>query len=76
LAKKHNDLVSFPIHLSSEVERLFDEMIHRPWDVCREVRGWRPADIAGKFTTTRKMSGAKNSAKNTRWGNLSEARRR
>jgi HSP20 family protein len=43
LAKKHNDLVSFPIHLSSEVERLFDEMIHRPWGVWREVRGWTPA---------------------------------
>lgn len=43
MAKKHNDLVLFPIHLSSEVERLFDEMIHRPWGVCREVRGWTPA---------------------------------
>ena len=43
MAKKQNDLVSFPIHLSSEVERLFDEMIHRPWGFCREIRGWNPS---------------------------------
>lgn len=43
MAKKHDDLVSFPIHVSSEVERLFDEMIHRPWGTCREIRGWNPS---------------------------------
>jgi HSP20 family protein len=43
MAKKHNDLVSFPIHVSSEVERLFDEMIHQPWGFCREARGWNPS---------------------------------
>jgi HSP20 family protein len=43
MAKKQNDLVSFPIHVSSEVERLFDEMIHRPWGFCREIRGWNPS---------------------------------
>ncbi len=43
MAKKQNDLVSFPMHLSREVERLFDEMIHRPWGFCREVRGWNPS---------------------------------
>jgi HSP20 family molecular chaperone IbpA len=43
MAKKQNDLISFPIHLPREVERLFDEMIHRPWGVCREVRGWNPS---------------------------------
>ena len=43
MAKKQNDLISFPIHLPHEVERLFDEMIHRPWGVCREVRGWNPS---------------------------------
>ena len=43
MAKKQNDLVSFPIHLSSEVERLYDEMIHRPWGICREIRGWNPS---------------------------------
>lgn len=43
MAKKQNDLISFPMHLSHEVERLFDEMIHRPWGFCREIRGWNPS---------------------------------
>jgi HSP20 family molecular chaperone IbpA len=25
------------------MERLFDEMIHRPWGFCREMRGWNPS---------------------------------
>lgn len=43
MAKKQNDLISFPMHLSREVERLFDEMIHRPWGFCRDMRGWNPS---------------------------------
>jgi len=44
MANKQNDeLISFPMHLSREVERLFDEIIHRPWGFCREVRGWNPS---------------------------------
>jgi HSP20 family protein len=43
MANKKNNLVSFPIHVSSEVERLFDEIIHRPWGFCREIRGWNPS---------------------------------
>jgi HSP20 family protein len=43
MAKKQNDLMAFPIHVSNEVERLFDEMIHRPWGFCREIRGWNPS---------------------------------
>lgn len=43
MAKKQDDLISFPIHLTHEVERLFDEMIHRPWGFCREIRGWNPS---------------------------------
>ena len=43
MTKKQDQLVSFPIHLSSEGERLFDEMIHRPWEFCREIRGWNPS---------------------------------
>jgi len=42
MGQKQNDLKSFPIHLSKEVERLFDDMIHRPWEFCREIRGWHP----------------------------------
>jgi HSP20 family protein len=43
MVKKNNDLISFPMRLSQEVERLFDEMIHRPWGFCREIRGWNPS---------------------------------
>lgn len=43
MAKRQNDLISFPMHLSREVERLFEEMIHRPWGFCREIRGWNPS---------------------------------
>ena len=43
MTKKSDDLVSFPMRLSQEVERLFDEMIHRPWGFCREIRGWNPS---------------------------------
>lgn len=43
MEKKRSDLMSFPMHLSSEVERLFDEMIHRPWGFAREIRGWNPS---------------------------------
>ena len=43
MAKKSNDLVSFPMRVSQEVERLFDEMIHKPWGFCREIRGWSPS---------------------------------
>lgn len=43
MPKKQNGLISFPMRLSHEVERLFDEMIHRPWGFCRDVRGWNPS---------------------------------
>jgi HSP20 family protein len=43
MAKKRSEPMSFPIHLSREVERLFDEIIHRPWGFCREIRGWNPS---------------------------------
>ena len=43
MAKNQNDLISFPMHLPREVERLFDEIIHRPWGFCREIRGWNPS---------------------------------
>jgi len=43
MARKNHQLASFPMHLPREVERLFDEMIHRPWGVCRDIRGWNPS---------------------------------
>jgi HSP20 family protein len=42
MAQKRSEPISFPIHLSREVDRLFDELIHRPWGFCREIRGWNP----------------------------------
>ena len=43
MAKKQNEPISFPMRLSHEVERLFDEMLHRPWGFCRDIRGWNPS---------------------------------
>jgi HSP20 family protein len=43
MAKKRSEPISFQVPLSHEVERLFDEMIHRPWGAGREVRGWNPS---------------------------------
>jgi HSP20 family protein len=43
MTKQTNDSITFPLHLSHEVERMFDEMIHRPWGFCREIRGWNPS---------------------------------
>jgi len=52
MAKKQNDLISFPMHLPREVERLFDEMIHRPWGFCRDIRGWNPSVDLRETKTT------------------------
>ena len=35
--------LSFPLRLSHEVDRLFDELIHRPWGIAREMQGWNPS---------------------------------
>jgi HSP20 family molecular chaperone IbpA len=43
MVKKESEFISFPLRLTEEVERLFDEMIHRPWGFCREIRGWNPS---------------------------------
>ena len=43
MTERRKELMSFPIHVSREVERLFDDLIHRPWGFCREVRGWNPS---------------------------------
>lgn len=43
MAKKNHNPISFPMHLPQQVERLFEEMIHRPWGFCRDIRGWSPS---------------------------------
>jgi HSP20 family protein len=39
----NKETFSFPLRLSNEVQRLFDEMIHRPWGRTRELRTWSPS---------------------------------
>ena len=41
--KPNEETFSFPLRLSNEVERLFDEMIHRPWGRTHELRAWSPS---------------------------------
>lgn len=43
MAKKPDELISFPMRLPRDAERLFDEIVHRPWAFCREIRGWNPS---------------------------------
>lgn len=43
MPKEPNGLVMFPLEVSRETERLFENMISRPWGICREIRGWHPS---------------------------------
>jgi HSP20 family protein len=44
MGEYHDDgLTSFPLRISRECERLFDEIVDRPWEICREIRGWQPS---------------------------------
>jgi HSP20 family protein len=43
MPKEPNGLVMFPLEVSRETERLFEDMISRPWGICRELRGWYPS---------------------------------
>jgi HSP20 family protein len=42
MAKK-DDLLSFPVRLAEELERMFEEIIHRPWGLPRELGPWNPS---------------------------------
>lgn len=35
--------LSFPLSLADEVDRLFNEIIHRPWGIERGFEGWSPS---------------------------------
>src|ERR1043165_3700324 len=43
MPKDPNGLVTFPLEVSQEMERLFEDIIERPWGICREIRGWQPS---------------------------------
>ncbi len=36
-------MISFPLRLPQELDRLFDEIIHRPWGIAGELREWNPS---------------------------------
>jgi HSP20 family protein len=40
---KDEDLLSFPVRLSAELERKFEEIIHRPWGLARALGPWNPS---------------------------------
>ena len=40
---RHENLYAFPLRLSKELDRLFDELIHRPWGVKDELLEWNPS---------------------------------
>ena len=43
MLKEPNGLVMFPLEVPHEMERLLEDMIDRPWGICREIRGWQPS---------------------------------
>jgi HSP20 family protein len=43
MPKDPDGSVKFPLQVSGEMKHLFEEMIDRPWGICREIRGWQPS---------------------------------
>jgi len=43
MPKDENGSITFPLQVSQEMEKLFEEMTDRPWGICREIRGWQPS---------------------------------
>jgi len=39
---KQESWFSFPLQFAQEVDRLFDELIHRPWGVSHAAAAWNP----------------------------------
>lgn len=42
MAKEENYL-AFPLRISEDAQRLFNDLIRRPWQCNRELRGWHPS---------------------------------
>jgi len=40
---KNDQWYAFPMRLPKEIDRLFDEIIHRPWGIQSELTGWNPS---------------------------------
>lgn len=40
---KEEDCLAFPLRISEEAQRLFNDLIRRPWPCNRELRGWHPS---------------------------------
>jgi hypothetical protein len=40
MPKDPNGFVTFPVQLSQENEWLFEDLIDRPWGICRDIREW------------------------------------
>jgi HSP20 family protein len=43
MAKDIDGSVKFPLQVSKEMRQLFEDIIDRPWGICREIRGWQPS---------------------------------
>jgi HSP20 family protein len=39
---RQDRVYSFPLRLPKELDRLFDEIIHRPWGISGELLEWNP----------------------------------
>ncbi len=42
-APKQDNLPTYPLRLPQELDRLFDEIIHRPWGFSGELQAWNPS---------------------------------
>ncbi|MBI4525674.1 MAG: Hsp20/alpha crystallin family protein [Deltaproteobacteria bacterium] len=40
---KQDKFLSFPLRLPQELDRLFDQLIHKPWGFSGELQGWNPS---------------------------------
>jgi HSP20 family protein len=60
---KQDKFLSFPLRLPQELDRLFDEMIHKPWGFSNELQIWNPSvdlyETAGEFILEADLPGVK-----------------
>jgi len=60
---KEDKFLSFPLRLPQELDRLFDEIIHRPWGFSGELQAWNPSvdlyETAEEFVLEADLPGVK-----------------